>query len=203
MTPPLRDLVTTRLASLCLNRRGRPRGLTFDDYLVRGGLILDLALCGALTQTDDAVELDHARAAGHGLADAAAQADEGDDSLLDWLDWGRLGFDDWAMTLTSAGVWRLRPWSLRYPLRSFEDGARERTEADRAAGRHPVRAESATSQTLAVLALGTISGLLGPIDEPPSWTLAGLGEARWAGEFVVERLTELRVRMRSIGHAVD
>jgi hypothetical protein len=203
VTGPLHDLATTRLAALCLNRRGRPRGLTFDDHLVRGGLILDLALCGALSQTDDAVEMDHARAAAHGLASVAAQADEGDGSLLDWLDRGRLGFDDWAATLVDAGIWRLRPWSLRYPLRSFEDGERERTEADRAAGLPAVRDEKATAQTLAVLAVGSVSGLLGKTAEPPSWVLADLGEARWAGEMVVDRLTELRVRMRSIGRAVD
>jgi hypothetical protein len=200
---PLRDLATTRLAALCLNRRGRPRGLTFDDHVVRGGLILDLALGGALTQTDDAVELDHAVAAAHGLADVAAQADEGDISLQRWLDWGELGFDEWAGTLTAAGIWRLRPWSLRYPLRSFEDSERQRTDADRAAGHPAARTEATTPTTLAVLAVGSVSGLLGKIAAPPSWVLADFGEARWAGELVVDRLTELRVRMRAIGRAVD
>jgi hypothetical protein len=40
MSEPLRDLATMRLASLCLNERGHPRGLTFDDHLVRGSLIV-------------------------------------------------------------------------------------------------------------------------------------------------------------------
>ncbi|TYP84838.1 hypothetical protein [Blastococcus xanthinilyticus] len=199
MTEPLRDLATTRLAALCLNRRGRPRGLTYDDHLVRGALILDLAVCGALTDTEDAVELDHGVAAVHGLADVAAEADEGDTGLQRWLDWGRLGFDEWAGRLVAADVWRLRPWSLRYPFRSFEDLQRERTEADRATERDGTE----TPRRLVVLALGSVSGLLGPITGPPSWVLDGLGEARWAGELVVERLTELRVRMRSIGRAVD
>ena len=43
------DLVTTRLASLCL-RRGRPRRLTFDDHLVRAALAVDLTLGGALSE---------------------------------------------------------------------------------------------------------------------------------------------------------
>jgi hypothetical protein len=203
VTDPVRDLATTRLAALCLSRRGRPRGLTYDDHLVRGALILDLALCGSLAHTEDAVELDHGIAVAHGLADVAAEADEGDTGLQWWLDWGRLAFDDWAGRLVRADVWRLRPWSLRYPLRSFEDTERERTEADRRAGRSPVRDGTATPQTLAVFALGRISGLLGPIAGPPSWVLEDLGDARWAGELVVERLTELRIRMRSIGRAVD
>ncbi len=203
MTSPLRDLAATRLAALCLNRRGRPRDLTFDDHLVRGALIVDLALCGALTHTEDAVELDHQRAAARGLAAVAAEADEGDSSLLDWLDRGALGFDEWAGTLVAAGVWRLRPWSLRYPMRSFADGERERTEADRAAGRAPVRAEGTSGQTLAVLAVGSVSGLFGRIAEPAGWVLDDLGDARWAAELVVDRLTELRVRMRAIGRAVD
>ncbi len=134
MSDRVRDLAATRLASLCLNHRGRPRGLTYDDYLIRGALILDLAVCGALSQTEDAVLLDHDRAAAHGLADVAAEADEGDTGLQWWLDWGRLGFDDWRVRLVEAGVWRLQPWSLRYPFRSYEDTERERTSADRAAG---------------------------------------------------------------------
>ena len=203
MTDPLPDLVTTRLASLCLNRRGRPRGLTFDDHLVRGGLVMDLALCGALAQTEDAVELDHDRAATHGLAEAAAQADEGDTSLLDWLDWGALGFDEWAGRLVEDGVWHLRPWSLRYPMRSFEDTRRERADADRAAGRALHRAEGTSAHSLAVYAIGTTSGLFGTTAEPPRWLLEDLGDVRWAAELVVDRLTELRVRMRAIGRAVD
>jgi hypothetical protein len=202
MTDPLHDLVTTRLASLCLNRRGRPRGLTFDDHLVRAGLIMDLALCGALTHTADAVELDHDRAAAHGLAEAAAEADEGDTSLLDWLDRGALGFDEWAARLVDAGVWYLRPWSLRYPLRSFQDTRRERTDADRAAGRSPAR-EGTSAPSLAVYAIGSTSGLFGATAEPPRWLLEDLGDVRWAAELVVDRLTELRVRMRAIGRAVD
>jgi hypothetical protein len=199
----LRDLATTRLAALCLDRRGRPRGYTYDDYLIRGALIPDLAVCGALTPTEDAVELDHERAALHGLADVAAHVDEGDTGLQWWLDWGRPGFDEWAGRLMEVGVWRLRPWSLRYPFRSFEDAERERTEADRLAGRSPERDATAAPQTLVVLALGRISGLLGPIGEPPSWVLDDLGEARWAAGLVVERLAELRTRMRGIARAVD
>ncbi|SDF15612.1 Golgi phosphoprotein 3 (GPP34) [Blastococcus fimeti] len=199
----MRELATTRLAALCLNRRGRPRGLTYDDHLVRGALVLDLAVCGALAHTEDAVELDHARAAAHGLADVAAEVDEGDTGLQWWLDHGRLGFDDWRARLVDAGIWRLRPWSLRFPFQSFEDTERERTEADRAAGRRLVRTGTEAPTTLVVLALGSISGVFGAIEDPPSWVLEDLGGAGWAGELVVERLTDLRVRMRSIGHAVD
>lgn len=203
MTGPVRDLVATRAAALCLSRRGRPRGLTYDDHLVRGALILDLALCGALTHTDDAVELDHGRAAAHGLAEVAAEVDEGDTGLEWWLDWGRLGFEDWRARLVDDGVWRLRPWSLRHPFRSFEDTERARTEADRAAGRKPARDGGSSPETLALWAIGTTSGLFGAIEDPPPWVLEQLGDARWAAELVVERLTHLRVRMRSIGRAVD
>jgi hypothetical protein len=38
VTEPLRDLATTRPATLCLTRRGRPRGFGYDDHLVRGAL---------------------------------------------------------------------------------------------------------------------------------------------------------------------
>ncbi len=149
------------------------------------------------------MELDHARAAAHGLADVAAEVDEGDTGLQFWLDHGRLGFEDWRTRLVEAGIWRLRPWSLRFPLRSFEDTERDRTQTDRDHGRRPVRTGTETAETLVVLALGSISGVFGAIQDPPQWVLEDLGEAQWAGELVVERLTDLRVRMRSIGRAVD
>ena len=171
--------------------------------MVRGSLILDLALCGALTHVEDAVELDHDRAAAQGLARVAAEADEGDSSLLHWLDWGAFGFDEWAVTLVGAGVWHTRPWSLRYPMRTLLDSEWQRTDADRAAGRAAVRAEGTSRQALAVLAIGSVSGLFGRIAEPAGWVLGDLGDARWAGELVLDRLTELRVRMRAIGRAVD
>lgn len=199
----MRDLATTRLAALCLSRRGRPRGLTYDDHLVRGALILDLAVRGVLDHAADSVFLDHGRAAAHGLADVAAEADEGDTGLEWWLDHGRTGFEEWRARLVEAGIWRLRPWTPWYPVRSFEDTERDRTEADRARGRRPVRTGTETPETLVVLALGPTSGLLGPIREPEQWVLDDLGDARWAAELVVDRLTELRVRMRAIGRAVD
>ena len=199
----MRGLVATRAAALCLSRRGRPRALTYDDHLVRGALILDLALCGALAHTDDAVELDHGRAAARGLGEVAAEVDEGDTGLQWWLDRGRLGFEDWHARLVDIGVWRLRSWSLRYPFRSFEDTERVRTDADRAAGRQPERDGGTSPETLALWAIGATSGLFGAVEDPPSWVLEDLGEHRWAAELVVDRLTDLRVRMRSIGRAVD
>jgi len=149
------------------------------------------------------VELDHGRAAAHGLAEVAAEVDQGDTGLQWWLDRGRLGLEDWRARLVDDGVRRLRPWSLRYPFRSLEDAGRARTEADRAAGRQPARNGGANPETLALWAIGTTSGLFGAAEDPPPWVLAELGDARWAAELVVERLTDLRVRMRSIGRAVD
>ena len=149
------------------------------------------------------MELDPAQAGACGLADVAAEVDEGDTGLQWWLDHGRLRFEDWRVRLVDAGVWRLRPWSLRRPYRSFEDTTPERTAADRTLGRQPVRNGTATPETLVVMALGSISGVFGSIQDPPAWVLEDLGEARWAGELVVERLTDLRVRMRSMGRAVD
>ncbi len=149
------------------------------------------------------MELDHTRATTLGLADIAAEVDEGDTGLQWWLDHGRLGYEDWRLRLVEAGVWRLRPWSPRYPFRSFEDTERERTRADRDRGRRPVRDGTETPETLVVLALGWTSGVFGAVGDPPAWVLDDLGETRWAAELVVERLTDLRVRMRSIGRAVD
>ena len=78
-----------------------------------------------------------------------------------------------------------------------------RVEGDRAAGRAPAQDGGTSPETLALWAIGTTSGLFGAVEEPPSWVLEDLGDARWAAELVGERLTELRVRMRSIGRAVD
>jgi hypothetical protein len=204
-------LVTTRLASLSL-ARGRPRRLTYDDRMVRAALVVDLAIGGALSEDEESVALDQDRAAALGLGEVAGRLAATGGSLSAWIGRGPFTFEEWERRLVEAGVWvpHRRMLLLRYA-----DVHRERTEADRALGRRPRRDELPPT-TLAVLALGRVSGLFGRPDprhggdgwsgapgEPPSWVLAGMGEASWAGGLAVDALLTVGTHTRAVGNAVD
>src|SRR3712207_1091824 len=87
--------VAVRVSALCLDRRGRPSSLLICSAAVRAGLLLDLALTGRVTQTDESVELD-AEATGFAPADRllAAVDAEPDRSLDSWLGERRLTLGD-------------------------------------------------------------------------------------------------------------
>jgi hypothetical protein len=190
----VRDLVATRLACLCLVDQ-RPRGLTFDDHLVRAALAVDLALGGALSEADDAVDLDEELAAELGLAPiAAAVATVG--SLDAWIEHGGLAFADWAQSLVEGGVWTPLPRAARHPVRRrYEDCVAPRTQADRALGRRP-SADGASTGTLAVLALGSVSGVFGDPRPPRPWLVPAMGDVSWAGQLAVDKLVAIGTTMR-------
>jgi hypothetical protein len=194
VTGVVQDLVTTRLACLCLVDQ-HPRRLTFDDHLVRAGLVVDLVLGGALAETDDAVELDEELAAALGLTPVAASV-AAIGSLDDWIERGGFGFADSARALIEGGVWAPRPRSLRHLVRRrYQDLEARRTRADRALGRRP-RSEGATPSTLAVLALGSVSGLFGDPQPPRPWLVPAMGETAWAGRLAVDKLVAIGTTMR-------
>lgn len=194
---------------------GTSASATFDDHLVRAALVVDLAIGGALSEDDAGVALDQDRAAALGLHRVAAHLAADGGSLHSWIGRGPFTFEDWEQRLVEAGVWVPRRRSLLRPLLRYDDAHRERTGADRALGRRPVRGELPTP-TLAVLALGRVSALFGRPDprtggdgmtgtpgEPPSWVLADMGDAAWAGRLAVDQLLEVGTHMRAVGHAVD
>ncbi len=157
------------------------------------------------------MSLDEGRAADIGLSPVADRLAAGGGSLSAWIGRGPFTFRDWEQRLVEEGVWVPR----RRLLLRYDDVRRERTEADRALGRRPQRGELPVP-TLAVLALGRVSGLFGRPDprtggdgmtgapgEPPSWALADMGDAAWAGRLAVDLLLEVGTHMRAVGHAVD
>jgi hypothetical protein len=200
---PLGDLATTRLASLCLNRRGRPRGLTFDDHLVRAALVVGLAIGGALTENVTAVDLDADRAEQLGLGDVAADLTAVGAPLSEWILRGGIDFGHWTRRLVEAGIWIPR---RRWPLAPrYDDVHRARTDDDRAMGGLPWPERDRAVTTLAVAALGRVARLFGEpdpafdlrdVDAPEDWLITGMGDAAWGGSLAVGTLAELYVKLR-------
>ena len=205
------DMVTTRLASLCL-RRGRPRGFALDNYLVRAALVVDLAIGGALRMNDSSVDLHTDRAAGLGVGSIAIDLTEDGNTVDHWITCGGVSFRDWEQRLVKDGVWRPWPRLLPPPLRWYRDVHSARTAADRERGRRPRPGNDYTASTLAVLALGRVCGLFGPthrswdfqlsLPSPEPWVVAGMGDVAWAGALAVEKLVEVGNQLRWTGFAV-
>jgi hypothetical protein len=199
----LRDLATTRLASLCLNRRGRPRGLTFDDHLVRAALVVDLAIGGGLTESVTAVDLDTDRAGQLGLGDVAADLAAVGAPLSEWILRGGIDVEHWTHRLVEARIWTPR---RRWPLAPrYDDVHRARTDDDRAMGGLPWPERDRAVTTLAVAALGRVARLFGEpdpafdlpdVDVPDGWVITGMGDAAWAGSLAVGTLADLYAKLR-------
>ncbi|WP_170861085.1 GPP34 family phosphoprotein [Trujillonella endophytica] len=204
---PLADGVAVRVSALCLDSQGRLSDLLIASAAVRAGLLLDLALAGRVTQTDDAVEID-AEPTGFPPADrllAAVVAEPGR-PLDGWLDERRLGLADLAAANEASGRWVRRRQLLRRDR--YVDRAADQTRRDLA--RSPeVGGVGLTAQDAAVTAVAAAAGLLdrrrGEPDEPSPGLLAATGDVRWLADHVTGHVTAAcwRYRAQSMGLRVS
>jgi hypothetical protein len=183
--------VAVRVSALCLGSRGRPSPLLICSAAVRAALLLDLALAGRITETEDAVEVD-ATPTGFAPADRllAAVVAEPDRSLDSWLDERRLTLDDVIAANVSSGRWDRRDLAFRRDL--YVDLAAEQTRRDLArSADDPL--DGLSRADACVTAIGASSGLLDrkrgvPGDVPPALLTATRDVERLA-EHVTAHLT--------------
>src|SRR6476661_5074742 len=187
--------VTVRLASLCLDDDGRLRDYFIWDTAARGALLLDLALAGRLTETDDSVDIDPTPI-GFPPADAllAAITVEPERSLDWWIQSGGVRLGDVADAIVGAGRWTEHRHLLG---RRFEDQAADQTNEDR-------RRVSGTPdptwtpETAAVVAVTTAAGEPGHRPQPPAEAILDLtGPLRWICRTVVEQLAVAQLQNRT------
>jgi hypothetical protein len=193
--------VAVRLASLCLERSGRLRDYALWDTATRGALLVDLALAGRLTLTEDSVAVDETPT-GFGPADAllAAIAVEPERSLDWWLDHGGVALADVAAAAVAGGRWAVHRLLFR---RRYTDLWEERADADR------VRASGSpddtwTPSTAAVVAIAAAAGAGGRRPRPPDdELLAATGPLRWICQAVTDHLQVAHARNRLGASAAD
>ena len=125
----LADGVAARLASLCLDDKGRLAHFPLWDVAARGALLVDLVRAGRLTQDDDSVLVD-GTPTGFEPADRllAAMQVEPEQSLDWWMDHGGVRMRDLAEADVASGRWlvRRRLFGRRFTTTSPADGAAER-----------------------------------------------------------------------------
>jgi hypothetical protein len=185
-----------RLACLALDHRGRLTDDLVTALAVRGTLLVDLALRGRLTDTEDAVELDHGPT---GFPPADRLVAEATGSLTDLLRRGRVDQRDLAAEHLRRGSWTP---TGRWPRRRYLDHRAARTRDDEramtAGPDHPWSPEdaalTAVASTLGVLA--TDRAL------PTEALLAATGPVRWVVELVVPEVDRALARGRALRGAV-
>ena len=193
------DGVAVRVAALCLNRNGRLPNRLLSSDAVRAGLLVDLALAGRMTTTEDSIVIDETPT-GFAPADRllAAMAAESERSLDDWLGERRVGLRDVVAANLATGRWerRVGPFGLRV---RYADRSPEQTHRDlsRSMSDWPEHASPADACVTVVAAAG---GLLDrhvglPADPPPP-VLAATGPAAWLCPTVVEHLRNAAARYR-------
>jgi hypothetical protein len=175
--------VAARLASLCLDDKGRLADFPLWDVAARGALLVDLAWAGRLTQDDDSVMID-GTPTGFEPADRllAAIEVEPEHSLDWWMDHGGVGMRDLAEANVATGRWHVRRHLLGH---RFQNTA----AADDAA------ADTAAPDTAALLVLATASGALLRRPEPLlDEELEPTGPLRWICTAVTAHLEETHRR---------
>jgi Golgi phosphoprotein 3 (GPP34) len=191
--------VAERVSALCLETGGRLPDRLLASDAVRAGLLLDLALAGRMTSTEDSIVVDPTPT-GYAPADRllAAIDAEPERSLDGWLEERRIGLRDVVEANVASGRWERRPGLLglrpryvdRYPEQTARDLARSGSDwpAD------------ASPQDACVTVVAGASGLLDPeFDlpvQPSPALLAATGPAEWLCPTVVEHLRQAHVRYR-------
>jgi hypothetical protein len=191
--------VTVRLASLCLDDDGRLRDYFIWDTAARGALLLDLALAGRLTETDDSVDIDPTPT-GFAPADSllAAIAVEPERSLDWWIQRGGVRMADVADAIVRAGRWTERRHLFG---RRFQDQQAEQTAADRARV-FGTPDPGWSPETAAVVAVTTAAGEPGHRPKPPEDAVLRLtGPLQWICRTVVEQLGIAQLQNRTIAAA--
>ena len=189
--------VAVRFSALCLDPAGRLGDYALWQTAVRGAVLVDLALAGRLTQTDQSITIDETPT-GFVPADnlLRAIAVEYERSLDWWIDHGPVRLRDVAAANVASGRWSVTRPLLR---RRYEDLHPEATVRDRARGtRYPDSWPSDSTWsagTAAVTAIACAAGAPGDIPVPPPDELvAGTGPARWLCQAVIEHLAEAHAR---------
>ena len=185
------DSVSMRLACLALDR-GRLTDDLVTALAVRGALLVDLALRGRITETDDAVEFDP-EPSGFPPADRLLAA--GTPSLTDLLRRGAVDQEDLAAEHRRRGSWTA---TRRWFLVRHVDHRADRTRSDEQALASPADREW-TPADAAVAAIGGTLGLLAtPRSLPTEEVLAATGPARWLVELVVEEVDRAIARGQAL-----
>lgn len=185
------DAVSMRLACLALDK-GRLTNDLVTALAVRGGLLVDLALRGRLTETADAVEIDP-KPSGFPPADKliAAWAP----SLTELLTEGPVDQYDLAAEHLRRGSWTLKQ---RLFLRRYVDHQEDRTRQDE----WVTKSRSERDWTPPDAALAAIAGVLGLLPTgrtlPTEALLKGTGPVRGLVELVVDEVNRRVVHGRAV-----
>lgn len=190
------DSVSMRLAGLALDR-GRLTDDLVTGLAVRGALLVDLALRGRVTDTDDVVEVDP-EPSGFAPADRLLEVET--PSLTELLRRGAVDQRDVAAEHLRRGSWTLRRSWLG---RRYVDHRADRTRADEQA-LDPAPDGPRSPTDAAVAAIGSTLGLLAtPRELPDDELLAATEPARWVVELVVEEVDRALARGQALRGAVS
>jgi hypothetical protein len=202
----LDDGVAVRVSALCLTPNGRLSGRLVASDAVRGALLLDLALCGRLTCTDESLVV-YQIPTGFAPTDRllASISAEPERSLDGWLAERRIGLRDVVEANVASGRWERRPGFLGLRPRCT-DLHRDQADRDlaRSASRWPA---DATAADAGVTAVAGATGLLDPefgLAEPTSpLVLASAGSVAWLCTAVVDHLEAAARRYRAEAGALS
>lgn len=191
--------MSERIAALCLDSTGHLPDSVYPSMALRGAVLVDLALAGRLTQTEDSIGVD-STPIGRQLPDRTlAELDALDGRSLDWwLEHSHLDLPDMAADQVAGGSWvPLRPSGLRRRPRFADHGSsREHDLALLAGAELPDNPEDA-----ALICIATAVHVGGPPKVTVDDVLPLTEPVRWAVELVTDFIAEARAQGIAVSSA--
>lgn len=185
-----------RLACLALDRKGRLTNDLVTGLAIRGTLLTDLAMCGRLVNTAQAIEIDVSPT---GFRPADLLLSSPVESLTQVLRRGKVDQRDLAVEHLRRGSWTR---AGRWPRRRYDDHCAERTRKDELAMTSPADRQWAPADA-ALAAIASVLGLLATPRTYPTGTLLDATEpVRWVVEMVVAEVDRAIARGRFMARGV-
>lgn len=191
--------LSERIAALCLDSTGHLPDNVYPAMALRGAVLVDLALAGRLTQTEDSIGVDPTPLGRQVPDRALAELDALDGRSLDWwLEHSHLGLPDMAADQVAGGSWvQLRPSGLRRRQRfADQGGSREHDLALIAGAELPENAQDA-----ALICIATAVHVGGPPRVTVDDVLPLTEPVRWAVELVTDFIAAARAQGIAVSSA--
>ena len=186
--------MAARVAALCLDASGHLPDSDYAAMAARGGLLVDLALAGRLTQTEDSVDLDPTATGWPPADQALTELTLLDGRSLDWwIEHSRVQVADLAAALVADGTWAQLPARPLHRKPRYQVREPDTVSLDHALVAHPHLV--ATAADAAVVAIAVAAGLAQgrPAPLAGEHPLTSSGPAAWVCQLVTDFISRARI----------
>jgi hypothetical protein len=186
--------VAARVTALCLDASGHLPDSDYAAMAARGGLLVDLALAGRLTQTDDSVDLDPAPTGWAPTDQALGELILLDGRSLDWwIEHSRVQLVDVAAALLADGTWTRLPARPLHRKPRYAPSEPVTLARDHALLAEPHLVDGAADAAVDAIAVAAGLAKGRPAPHPVEDLLARTGPVAWVCQLITDFISRARI----------